>query len=230
MKIIKWIILAIALIVIFVILLFPYETYLKNLSQQIEKGSGVKITWSNFTFYLWKAEFKNIAVETPDGFKLFYEKIAIQPVFIGLKINTFYQGQKNTIILRKNKIDFDLKNLKLPDKLKLINGGTLNLKGYYYINKKIGAGAFILNTDNLVFADYSDKAVIVGNYEIKLNILNMEFDLNGVVSSGEGTITVDLIKDIFLSKIDGSAYLHYKGIGKKFNITGTLDNMAVKNE
>lgn len=230
MKIIKWAVLIIVILIVFTLFLFPYEVYFKSLTGSLEKEKNIKITWDKASFSFWKTEFKDITFECPGNFRLFYEKLTIKPSFAGLKVSALSDGEKNNAAVGLNKIDFNLKNLKLPESLKLLNGGNLDLKGYYYINKKNSIGTFDLTLNNLLFSDYRDKAVINGNYELRGGILNIDFDINGEASRGEGFIKIDLSDKTKSSQATGEAYVHYKGIGKKFNITGNLDNIKFEPE
>jgi len=230
MKTINWIILSILLIIIFIILLFPYETYFKHLSQKLEKEKGIKVSWENGSFHPWASTLKNVNCEGQNSFKLFYDSVTIQPVFIGLKIRCARGEDTSIARVWKNRIVFDIINFKLPDNFKLLNGGSLNLKGYYDINKKNGVGAFILNLDSLSFLDYKDKASLNGNYEINNGGLTVDFNLSGEFSSGEGTAKVILDKTPETSKLTGEAYMHYNGVGKKFNITGAVNNIIFEPE
>lgn len=230
MKTIKWIILSALLIIIFAMMLFPYEAYLKNLSQKFEKEKGVKTAWEEGSFYPWAARLKNVEYEGPNNLKLFYDSVTIQPIFIGLKIKCARGEDISEVRILKDKVIFDIKNFKLPENLKLLNEGNLSLKGYYNINKKNGIGSFTLTLDNLFFLDYRDKASLNGIYEVNNEILTVDFDLNGEFSSGEGTVKTVLDKTPETSRLTGHAYMHYKGVGKKFNITGTVNNITFEPE
>lgn len=230
MKTINWIILSALFLIIFIMLLFPYEAYLKNLSQKLEKEKGIKISWEEGSFYPWKSLLKNVECEGPNNLKLFYDSVTIQPIFMGLKIKCTRGEGVSQASVWKDKVVFDIINFKLPENFKLLNGGNLSLKGYYNINKKSGIGTFILTLDNLSFLDYEDKASLNGNYEINNEILTIDFDLNGEFSSGEGTAKVVLDKTPGASILAGQAYMHYKGVGKKFNITGRVNDIIFEPE
>lgn len=228
----------VALILFFIVFVFvivwkfPYSGYISKALEDTNKSGDVKVTWSDSSEQLLAVVLKNVKVTSPQGELLALDSLRVTytPDFVS---GIIFKGSGSDTTLsgnyKNNKVNFDLRNYKLPAYLAVnVGEGNFDIKGSYDTKSTAGNADFKGRVTKIPVPMLSKPFDIDGNAVKKGEVTDIKFVASGNGISGEGSIAVSSVRGAGRdNNISGNINLKTGLISVKLRLSGTLNNIKM---
>lgn len=209
---------------------FPVDAVVGAQLRQAEDRTGIRVRWTGERWSLWNSRVENVTVVDRTGHEwLQLSQLSLRPRLSGI----YMQGQAGwggiSGVIDTNSIEVDIEGYPVPTpSSRAIEDGRLRAHVVLMQANSSAHGTFNLSGHGRIFV-YEGPIAFEGSFDATQTQAQASVEVHGDRLRGHGELTFTASAgDWSRAQVSGPLRVEQKGTAVSLQVTGSLDNLAIK--